>query len=328
MTAGKNSWLKIKRMREETQLDTFAFVRSLNAAVQALERIVQEIAPTNLPVLLVGESGTGKEVFALQIHRLSARSEGPLVKMRCASFSADSLLAWLRETEGRSESHDGAGPGSVFFDEIAELDEAGQRLLLSALPDGEALPRTPALEARTIFSTCRDLEEETQARRFRSDLYYRINGVRLWLPPLRRRKEDIPALLENFLTKYATVFGRPRMELRQETLDALLAHSWPGNIRELENVVKKMVALGDEGAAVAELVTEGNFAPPVVADTETLSLKTAARAASFRVERELILKTLARTRWNRKRAAEELQISYKSLLCKLKQIRSEDPEAT
>ena len=314
-------------MSEETGPDTFSFVRSLNPAVRALERVVGEIAATSIPVLLVGESGTGKEVFALQIHRLSARSKEPLIKMRCASLGANSLLEWLQESSNPPGNNGTSVAGTVFFDEVSELDAACQRNLLQALPDGETLPRRLSLSARTVCSTCRNPAEEIQSGRFRSDLYYRINGICLRLPPLRQRKEDIPLLTEAFLSRYAELFGRKRQSLEAGTLDALLEHSWPGNIRELENVVKKIVALGDEQVAVADL-TAVRKGRPSVTETMTLSLKSAARQASFQAERELILKTLARTRWNRKRAAQELQISYKSLLGKLKQIRLEDSDTT
>ena len=161
---------------------------------------------------------------------------------------------------------------------------------------------------------------------FRSELYYRINGVCLRVPPLRERQSDIPELVEFFLTKYAAQLGRPRPNVTGATLQNFLNHPWPGNVRELENVVKRIVALGDEHFAFAEPVD----APPTPATTPNArvhSLKAAARAASREAERELILQTLTRTRWNRKRAAQELQISYKSLLYKLKQIGLDDKGA-
>jgi two-component system response regulator AtoC len=310
-------------MSEET--DSFLFVRSMNPAVQALERIVEEIANTEIPVLLVGESGTGKEVFALQIHRQSARRNEPLVKMRCASLGVDSLHGWLQSASAAGEN--GSHGGTVLFDEVSELDTACQRDLLQALPDGDGFPRKPFLSARTLFSTCRNLEEEVQLGRFRSDLYYRINGICLHLPPLRQRKEDIPLLAEAFLTKYGQIFGREREALHETTFDILCKYSWPGNVRELENVVKNIVALGDEHVAVSGLTTR-EIPPSPTPETGTHSLKSAARLASFQAERELILKTLARTHWNRKRAARELQISYKSLLYKLKRIRVDDSEVS
>jgi two-component system response regulator AtoC len=168
--------------------------------------------------------------------------------------------------------------------------------------------------------------------RFREELYYRINGVNLRLPPLRDRKEDVPALLEFFFKKYTSLFERPQPKISESTVSLLLRHSWPGNIRELENVARKIVALGDEHLATHDLSVEnGTKAPdPLPAALKipengashvpTGSLKEAARAASRLAERAMILNQLERTHWNRKRAARELQISYKALLYKLKQL--------
>ncbi len=301
-----------------------SFVRCTSRAMLALERIVTDIASTDIPVLLVGEGGTGKEIMALQIHRLSARRNQPLVKLSCPSMRTESFPAWLSSAESHSRSSSGASVGTVFLDEISELDPACQRNLVCLLPDGDAVPRPHCLRARVISATTRNLEEEVKAGRFRSELYYRINDVCLRLPPLRQRKEDIPPLVEFFLTKYVGLFGRSRPSLSAETLNCFMEYSWPGNIRELENTVKKIVALGDEQVVVNEIAAAPKL-QPVNTETRGLSLKAAARVASRQAERELILKTLAHTHWNRKRAAQELQISYKALLYKLKQIESEDP---
>jgi DNA-binding NtrC family response regulator len=210
--------------------------------------------------------------------------------------------------------------GTVFFDEISELDSLCQRNLLCALPDDEGDGREGFLSARVISTTSRNLDEEMRAGRFRSELYYRINGVCLRLPPLRERKEDIAPLADFLLAKHAAKLGRARPSIEQRTLDTFMDYSWPGNIRELENVVKKIVALGDEQLAIAELTAGVSIPRTAESTTRGHSLKAAARAASREAERELILEALTRTRWNRKRAALDLQISYKSLLYKLKQI--------
>jgi DNA-binding NtrC family response regulator len=293
--------------------------------MQTLENVVAEIAPTNIPVLLMGESGAGKEMFARRIHHLSANGDEPLVKIACASMNPANFAGEL----GLSKSDLSAEEvktlnRTVFFDEISELDSSCQRSLVYALPDGEARPRRGSLGARVISTTNRNLDDEMRAGRFRSELYYRINGVCLRLPPLRDRKEDIPLLVESFLTKYAAEFGRPRPSLSPRALRMLLDYSWPGNIRELENAVKKIVALGAENLALPDLVAEPVETRTEVSETRSYSLKAAARAASREAEREMILEALARTRWNRKRAAQELQISYKSLLYKLKQIGLSD----
>jgi two-component system, NtrC family, response regulator AtoC len=298
------------------------FVSGISLAMQTLESVIAEIAPTNIPILLVGESGTGKEMFANRVHRLSRSADKPLARISCAAMNALSFAAELGLSgSGRSDS---AGPefGTVFFDEISELDAVCQRNLLCALPDGEDESSRGQVAWRVISTTSRNLDEEMRAGRFRSELYYRINGVCLRLPPLRERKEDIPLLAEFFLTKHAFRLERTRPALSARAIERFMEHSWPGNIRELENVAKKLVALGDENLAIAELAPK-NAAPrraEAAVSAHSHSLKAAARAASREAERELILEALNRTRWNRKRAAQELQISYKSLLHKLKQI--------
>ena len=308
--------------------EEWGFVGGMSPAMHTLETVVAEIAPTNIPVLFAGESGTGKAMFAQRVHRLSSRCDQPLVSIICAAVNPAQLatdlgLAVNGNGNGRAEDT----PGTVIFDEIGELDAACQRTLLYALPDGDGNLRRGTLEARVISTTSRNLDDEMRAGRFRAELYYRVNGVCLRLPPLRDRREDIPILVEYFLSKHAAQLGRTRPSLSPRTLRMLLDHSWPGNIRELENVVKKIVALGDAQLAVAELAAVSAPPLPEVRERRGHSLKAAARAASREAERELILQALGHNRWNRKRAAQELQISYKSLLYKLKQIGVQDSEA-
>jgi DNA-binding NtrC family response regulator len=302
------------------------FVTGVSPAIQALESVIGEIASTNIPVLFVGESGTGKEMFANRLHRLSGNDDRPLMKIACATMSATSFSAGLG-LNGRADADAASGEfGTVLFDEISELDAACQRNLLSILPDGEGRSGRGQLDARVISTTTRNLDEEVRAGRFRSELFYRINGMCLRLPPLRERKEDIPLLAEVFLSKHAAKLGRRRPTISEGTLNRFMEYSWPGNIRELENAVKKIVALGDEQRVVGELNLEVPAARPENGTSHGHSLKAAARAASREAERELILEALNRTRWNRKRAAQDLQISYKSLLYKLKQIGVGDPK--
>ena len=301
------------------QHEVDGFVGGTSPAMLTLEAVLAEIAPTNIPVLLVGECGTGKQMFAHRIHQLSDRSE-PLMKVSCAGMRAESFASELGLDAGEEREY-GHDAGTAFFDEISELDAACQRNLLYALPDGEAKPRRGVLTARLICTTSRNLDEEMKSGRFRRELYYRINGVCLRLPALRERKEDIPQLSDYFLSKHCSELGRIRSPLSAKAIEVFMNYSWPGNIRELENVVKGIVALNDEELALSELTSTRNAtdaAAPL--DAQTRSLKVASKAASREAERELILKALGRTRWNRKRAAQELQISYKSLLYKLKQI--------
>lgn len=305
------------------------FVHGISPAMRALERTIADIAPTDIPILLVGESGTGKEVVALEIHRLSARWNEAFVKYSCAGLTADSLAARLHRSENFNEE-DATSGGSFFLDEINQLEPASQARLLNLLPDGGGVPAPGCLSVRVISSTTRNLEDEMRNGRFREELYYRINGVHLRLPPLRNRKEDIPALLDFFLKKYASLFGQPEPQVSTPTMDLLLRHAWPGNIRELENFARKMVALGNEQLATHDLaiVDATKTSEPVPApaklpgngNTLGRSLKEASREASRHAERAMILIQLECTHWNRKRTARELQISYKALLYKLKQL--------
>jgi len=305
------------------------FVHGVSPAMRALERTIADIAPTEIPILLVGESGTGKEVVALEIHRLSGRWNEAFVKYSCSGVTADSIAARLHRAKNMQEE-DALTGGSLFLDEINQLEPAAQGRLLNLLPDGSGAPSPGCLSVRVISSTTRNLEDEMRNGRFREELYYRINGVHLRLPPLRNRKEDLPALLEFFLKKYGSLFGRPTPHLSTPTMDLLLGHSWPGNIRELENFARKMVALGNEQLAThdlayADAAKATEPAPAAVrvpgdGNAPGRSLKEAAREASRHAERAMILIQLERTHWNRKRTARELQISYKALLYKLKQL--------
>jgi two-component system response regulator AtoC len=321
--------MTINILSPAAQMDA-EFVAATSAAMRTLESIAAGIAPTNIPVLLVGEIGTGKRVFARRLHQLSGRSEQQFRTIACASLNSSifhSVLGLAAKAEARGPST-GSGTGTLFFDEISELDATCQRCLLYALPDGETALHMSLLSDRLISATTRNLEEDVRAGRFRIELYYRINGVCLRLPPLRERKEDIPLLVEFFLRKHSMQLGKPQPALCSRTMQKFLDHSWPGNIRELENFVKKIVALGDEQLAVLDLgtvVTETRAKR--TAQSREHSLKAAAKAASREAERDLILVALARTRWNRKRAAEGLQISYKSFLYKLKQIGLEESKS-
>jgi len=289
-------------------------------AMQPINAMVMDIARTRIPVLLLGESGTGKEVYARLLHKMSSCPEGSFKKIQCAAVEGnrfrDEIVAALHA--------DGNGRGNtaetVFLDEIDELDQNCQRTLLSALMHAENTDEEADGALRLICAASRDLEEEVARGRFRRELFFRINGVCLRLPPLRERKEDIPALLDYFLVKHAAQLHKPAPAIAEDVLELLQGYQWPGNIRELENLAKKIVAFGQAKTALADLRVEPQKAQP----TEILpgrSLRNASRAASRRTEQELILKALERTRWNRKRAAQELQISYKALLYKLKQIR-------
>lgn len=308
--------------------DDVFFLESLNPEVRAVERIMSEAALTEIPLLLVGESGTGKEMAAIRIHRLSRRREESFVKVTCSMLGVSSLEGPAR-TDGLGNGAQGwLTAGTVFFDEIGDLDPVCQPKLLHVLPDGEGVPAGCFLRARVICSSSGNLEEKIRSGHFRQELFYRLNGMCLRLPPLRQRKEDILSFIEFFLAKFAKQFERPKPSLSARTLSSLAEYSWPGNIRQLENAVRKIVALRDEKLALADIEPVGLESQVQRSEEEPISLKEAARAASRHAERELILKALERTHWNRKRAAKELQISYKALLYKLKQIGLDDSSET
>jgi two-component system response regulator AtoC len=306
----------VEIMRPETKSDEYRFVEGRGQGMRAVEVVIRELARNDAPVLLLAERGAGKEATARRIHALSERSAQPFRVLACAGLTADLF---------RSVQHDLRG-GTLYLEELADLSLACQELLLAFLPSVECDDDGDEQRPRLISGSAQDLEGLVKAGRLREDVYYRTSGVCLRLPPLRQRREDIPQLMSFFLERYAYEFKRPVPVLGVETERLLREYEWPGNIRELEDAARAMAALGDE-----QLAMEGFRQRWVRASSEIpgerISLKEAARAASRKAERELILRVLDRTRWNRRRAAEELQISYKALLYKLKQIELRDYRA-
>jgi polysaccharide biosynthesis/export protein len=284
------------------------FVDAVSPSMRAVEIVIRELAQSDVPVLVLAEAGAGKHSTAQRIHQLSRRSQEQFQLVECSGLSAENFQTTCAAILGN---------GTIHLDEIGDLDAECQLKLLEILPRVEGDGIRPAA-ARLICSSARDLEAEIRAGRFREDLYYRVSGVCLRLPPLRQRKEDIPFLVSFFLARYADEFERPVPALSAETERLFQEYTWPGNIRELEDAAKAIVALGNESLAMGGLRALLRKSSP--AQSERMSLKQAARAASREAEKELILNTLTRTRWNRRRAAQELQISYKALLYKLKQI--------
>jgi two-component system, NtrC family, response regulator AtoC len=289
------------------------FVEGVSPSMCTVEAVIRELAQSDVPVLLLAERGVGKHTTAQHIHALSRRSSRPFHALRCANLQAEELRG-----AGSNQSPLLSG-GTVYLGEIAELNLECQERLLESLAKSEDGGTRSGESARLICGSARDLEVEVKARRLREDLYYRISGVCLRLPPLRQRRQDIPVLTDHFLRKWARDFRRPVPELSAETLQLFHDYSWPGNLRELGDAAKALVALGDENVAMGGLraLLRGSHA---AGNGSGISLKEAARAASREAEKDLILKVLTRTRWNRRRAAKELQISYKALLYKLKQI--------
>lgn len=289
------------------------FVEGVSPGMGIVKTAIRELAQSEVPVLLLAERGTGKQSTAQRIHELSRRSSQPFHALRCAG-----LQPWDLSGPGSNDSRF-LIEGTVYLGEIAQLSLDCQVMLLEFLASRDEQSATLNRTARLICGSACDLETEVKAGRLREDFYYRISGVCLRLPPLRQRRQDIPALVDHFLRKWAGEFRRPVPELSAETLQLFQDYSWPGNLRELEDAAKAVVALGNENIAMGGLraLLRG---PHAGGNGSRVSLKEAARAASREAEKDLILKVLTRTRWNRRRAAKELQISYKALLYKLKQI--------
>ena len=298
------------------------FVLGVSPKMRALDALAGHVSETDIPVLIRGESGTGKDSYARLIHRLSGLPEHSFIRIKCSTSEPRELIGKLRNTLqplGPDQSR-----GTLFLDGIDELDFNTQRVLLSLLPDDEPKAGDVRLRSRLLASTLQDLEKEIAAGRFRGELFYRINGVCLDLPPLRKRSEDIPILMESLLQRFSRELQRPAPELDAKSIDLLSSYNWPGNIRELANVARKIVACGDSELALKDLCHTPSARLQPAGKTASLSLKLASRSASKRIEREMILQSLERTHWNRKCAARELQISYKSLLYKIKQLEVQE----
>jgi DNA-binding NtrC family response regulator len=315
--------------------------------------LVTQVAPSRSTVLISGESGTGKEVIAKAIHSASTRVDKAFIPINTGSIPVDLLEsqlfghvkgAFTSAVASKKGLFEVADQGTIFFDEISTISPETQAKLLRVIQEREFMrlggTETIKVDVRILAASNEDLRKLVRDGRFREDLFHRLNVISIQLPPLRERKEDIPALLEFFFKKYTSLFERPEPKISDSTMRLLLRHSWPGNIRELENVARKIVALADEHLAIHDLSVEHGSRPgdgqaeaakssdPATPQVPSGSWKEAARAASRVAERAMILNQLERTHWNRKKAARELQISYKALLYKLKQLGLDGSDST
>jgi two-component system response regulator AtoC len=347
--------------------------------MQSVMTMVARVADSDVDVLIRGESGVGKDVIARELHRRSGRRTKPFVKVNCAALPADLLESELFGHErgaftgaaaARVGKFEFAQQGTVMLDEIGEMSAALQAKLLHVLQDRQftrlGSNRVVDVDVRVIAATNRDLEEMLHQRTFREDLYYRLQVIELLVPPLRRRRMEIPALAEFFLAKYGRLYRRTPIRPSSLFMERLVNYAWPGNIRELENTIKRLVVLQDESFILTELARveaagatratlhgdSVNVAAPVVSassaasaaavaapattaaapvtavparppeapdDATGVDLQALAKTAAMRAEREAIEAALARFRWNRRKAAEYLKVSYKTLLNKMRE---------
>jgi two-component system response regulator AtoC len=300
--------------------------------MQSLRNRMDKVASANVPVLIQGESGTGKDIIARMIHGRSPWKTGPYVKVNCPAIPGTLLESELFGYEkGAFTGAYGMKPGRVelshrgtlFLDEISELDLALQSKLLQLLQDGQfcriGAQEDKKVEVRVVCATNRVLETEIENGTFRQDLFYRINVVNLHLPPLRERRGDIEELVKYFLEYYNRKFNCRAKALSTELVAVLQKYHWPGNIRELENLIKRYVILGSEDVISSDLVTrqQDYFNPEINLDGP-ISLKKLTRQATRELERKVILKVLQANHWNRKQAARALSISYRALLYKIR----------
>jgi two-component system response regulator AtoC len=301
-------------------------------AMQALRARMDKVAAANVPVLIQGESGTGKDIIARMIHTRSPWKIGPYVKVNCPAIPGTLLESELFGYEkGAFTGAYGSKPGRVelahrgtlFLDEISELDLALQSKLLQLLQDGQfcriGAQEDKKVEVRVVCATNRRLEHEIENGTFRQDLFYRINVVNLALPPLRERRADIEDLAHYFLDHYNRKYNCRAKALSVELMAVLQKYHWPGNIRELENLMKRYVILGSEEVISSDLVTrEQEYFNPEINLDGPISLKKLTRQATRELERKIILKVLQAHHWNRKQAARALSISYRALLYKIR----------
>ncbi|MGB9082861.1 MAG: sigma-54 dependent transcriptional regulator [Desulfuromonadaceae bacterium] len=312
---------------------SYSGILSRNARMQEIFGQIKKVAGLKTTIMILGESGTGKELVARALHQNGQRSQKPFVAVNCGAITEylleSELFGHVRgaftdassDKAGLFEQADG---GTLFLDEIGEMPLSLQVKLLRVLQEGEIRrvgDSAPIkVDVRVVSATSRDLSADVAAGRFREDLYFRLNVFCLQLPPLRERVEDIPLLAEHFLRRYGSGSESQPLRIEPDAIRSLMAHRWPGNIRELENIVERASILCEDGRITSSCLPQavrlpaGNC-PSDSGSDENLSIK----KAEDTIERDLIRKALAKTGGNRTQAAKLLEISHRSLLYKLKE---------
>lgn len=324
--------------------EDLSFLAASPQMVRIRQQILQ-IAPVDVPVFISGESGVGKEVVARMIHLRSKRRNQPFVKVNCAALPGELLESELFGFEqgaftGAVRSKPGkfelANRGTIFLDEIAEMSTHLQAKLLHVLQDHQYSRlggrHLVDIDVRVIAATNIDVQEAMKVGRFREDLYYRLNVLSINVPPLRERTSEIPLLFQHFLVKYSEKFGKELQEPTKHLMDAAVRYPWPGNLRELENFIKRYVILEDDEGSLRELVEMSASRQRTSPKEEPVppkeqGLKALVRSLKDEAEMEAIADALEKTRWCRKDAAKMLGISYKALLYKMRQFNLDTPRS-
>lgn len=325
-------------------LDDDLFFLAASPVMKQIHAQVALVARVDVPVLLLGESGVGKEVLARLIHKMSIRAKRPMVKVNCAALPAELLESELFGYEagaftGATSSKPGkfelANAGTIFLDEIGEMSAPLQAKLLHVLQDGRFSRLGGragiATDARVIAATNIDVQRAIAEYKLREDLYYRLNAFTMTIPPLRERRQEIPLLLKYYMTNLAAKFGKSPLPLSERLIELCLRYRWPGNLRELGNLVKRYLVLEDEKLVVEELRAKcqdqdlGESERFLAGSLGGKGLKALVRSLKDEAEAKEIQRVLESTNWDRKVAAKELNISYKALSYKLKQYRISPP---
>ncbi len=330
----------IEELRKElTSQYSFLDIISKNKEMQRLFGMLELISESDATILLEGESGTGKELFAKAIHSLSHRKKGPMITVNCGAlpdtlleselfgYKAGAFTDAKKDKPGRLAL---AENGTLFLDEIGDISQLLQVRLLRVLQDKvyEPLGSTKSEKAnvRIVSATNKNLENLVKKGLFRDDLYYRINVVKLVLPPLRKRKEDIPLLIDRFLNKFNKLCGKEIHGLSPEAMSVLMAYDFPGNVRELENIIEYATVVSQNSLVRIENLPE-NLLEGLDSKNKTATPKTSEKAFSFEaVEKDFIRETLRKNNWNRKAAAAQMGIHPSTLWRRIKRLNLEIPK--
>jgi DNA-binding NtrC family response regulator len=310
------------------------------ASCEAMRKIrgqVGMIADVDVPVLILGESGTGKEIISRLIHKLSPRMGKAFLKVNCAAlpnelleselfgYEAGAFTGAIKSKPGKFELCD---KGTILLDEIGEMSPGLQAKLLHVLQDHEfsrlGSRSQVTVDVRILAATNVNIQQALATKKLREDLYYRLNAFTITVPPLRERREEIPLLLRHFMSRFAARYVRDPLPLTPTLVSAALDYPWPGNLRELENFVKRYLILADENQVIEELRADGRGGragsePAAKPGKEPAGLKSLVRGLKDEAEMRAIGEALQRTNWNRKAAARLLKISYKALLYKIRE---------